>query len=123
MVPRLAELEDAHDVRVMVRDGYGPVASLSNREEEEGLKPETMTAADIGAACGQLVDLVAEADVRHLGSQELTDAVRGAATRPLGDAWAWSRKNSGVDISPLVAATLALSAAMGALDGGEFSIF
>jgi hypothetical protein len=35
-------------------------------------------------------------------------AVAGAMTRPLGDAWAWSRKNSTVDISPLVACTLAL---------------
>jgi hypothetical protein len=34
--------------------------------------------------------------------------VKGAAKRPLGDAWAWSRKSSGVDISPLVAITLAV---------------
>jgi hypothetical protein len=28
--------------------------------------------------------------------------------RRSGDAWAWSRKNSSIDISPLVAVTLAL---------------
>jgi hypothetical protein len=38
----------------------------------------------------------------------LADAIRGAATRKLGDSWAWSRRNSSVDISPLVASTLAL---------------
>jgi hypothetical protein len=33
--------------------------------------------------------------------------MRGGAKRPLGDAWAWSRK-AAVDISSLVAVTLAL---------------
>jgi len=35
-------------------------------------------------------------------------ALRGAQQRNLGDAWAWSRKSSAVDICPLVASTLAL---------------
>ena len=34
-------------------------------------------------------------------------AIRGASKRSLGDAWAWDRKNSDVDITPLVACTLA----------------
>jgi hypothetical protein len=46
--------------------------------------------------------------LRHLGTPELDAAVAGAITRPLGDAWAWSRKSSSVDISPLVASTMAL---------------
>ena len=46
--------------------------------------------------------------VHHLGQQELTDAALTARRRPLGDAWAWSRKSSSdSDISPLVAVTLA----------------
>jgi hypothetical protein len=35
-------------------------------------------------------------------SDELRAALKGAKKRTLGDAWAWSRKNSGVDITPLV---------------------
>jgi hypothetical protein len=50
--------------------------------------------------------------LRHLGTPELAAAVAGAATRPLGDAWAWSRKSSAVDISPLVACTLARGAGL-----------
>ena len=49
-----------------------------------------------------------EKALRHLGGLELRQAVKGATKRPLGDAWAWSRRKSTVDISPLVAATLAL---------------
>jgi hypothetical protein len=37
----------------------------------------------------------------------LNDALAGARRRRLGDAWAWDRRDSTVDISPLVAATLA----------------
>jgi hypothetical protein len=53
-------------------------------------------------------DAVDQDALRHLNTAELNAAIHGAATRPLGDAWAWSRKSSGTDISPLVACTLAL---------------
>lgn len=62
---------------------------------------------DLAAGCAFLVDLVGRGKLRHRGERELTVALDGAAMRPLGDQWAWSRKNSGVDISPLVAVTLA----------------
>jgi hypothetical protein len=61
-------------------------------------------------ACGRLLDLVRDDNLRHLGSQELRDAVLGAKQRDVGDAWAWSRKNSSVNIAPLVAVTLGLGA-------------
>lgn len=39
-------------------------------------------------------------------------ALRAAKTRPLGEAWGWTRKKSTGDITPLVAVTLALWGAM-----------
>ncbi|MCI0543029.1 MAG: terminase [Actinobacteria bacterium] len=44
----------------------------------------------------------------HLDQPALTEAAHNAATRPVGDMWAWDRRRSPVDISPLVAATGAL---------------
>jgi hypothetical protein len=38
---------------------------------------------------------------------ELDSAVAGAVRRNVGDAWAWGRRTSDIDISPLVAVTLA----------------
>ena len=64
-------------------------------------------------ACARLVDAVAEDNLRHLGTVDLLNAIRAASTRSLADRWLWSRSKSTVDISPLVAVTLALSAAMG----------
>ena len=113
LVDKLLELRDAHDPFEIVCDGYGPAASMVKKVLEAGVDVRLLTSGEHAQACGQLADVVTQRTLRHLGSSDLQHAIRGAATRPLGDAWAWSRKNSTVDISPLVAATLALSAARG----------
>jgi hypothetical protein len=71
-----------------------------------------VTATEHGRACATIFDLVEQGKLRHLGTSELRAAVKGAKTRELGDAWAWARSKSSVDISPLVAVTLAVWAAM-----------
>lgn len=64
----------------------------------------------IGAACGTFADTVRQGGLVHSGQDALTVAIDGAKTRPLGDgAFAWGRKIASADISPLVAATLALA--------------
>lgn len=68
---------------------------------------EPVSAGDHARACGTFVDLLARGELVHRAQAALDDAVIGAARRPLGDAWLWSRSRSRVDISPLVAATLA----------------
>lgn len=105
---RLLELEARHQPAAVLCDRSGPVASLVDRLVASGLELTEVSAADHAKACGQLVDLVAQDRLRHLGDGDLLAAVKGATRRPLGDAWAWSRRSSAVDISPLVAATLAL---------------
>jgi hypothetical protein len=83
---------------------------LPNFEQRE-VDVTPIDAQDYVQACGSFVDAIEQKTVRHLGTEDLSAAVNGAAARPLGDAWAWSRKNSLGDISPLVAVTLALRAA------------
>jgi hypothetical protein len=56
-------------------------------------------------ACGQFADTVKQFNVAHLGDEILLSAVGGATTRPVLDSWAWARRKSTVDISPLVAVT------------------
>lgn len=110
---RLAELVAKHKPSAVLCDGRGPAAALLKQIEELGVEVETMSAGEHTQACGMFFDLVQDGDLSHIGQEELRSAIRGAATRPLGDAWAWSRKNSAVDISPLVAVTLALWGASG----------
>ena len=65
------------------------------------------SAREYAQACGALADDVANDQWRHLGQVPLDDAAKGARTRELADAWAWSWKDSAADISPLEAVTLA----------------
>jgi hypothetical protein len=104
---RLAELKRRHRARFVVLDGVGPAASLLPELKTLKVKVEQVSAKEYAQACGGFYDDVAQRRLRHLGTPELSAAVAGAAKRPLGDAWAWSRRSSAVDISPLVACTLA----------------
>jgi hypothetical protein len=121
LLDRLVELVDRHQPAAVVCDGAGPAASLVDQLEERGITVTVTTAKDLANACGLIFDLVEEEGLRHRGTSDIRAAIRGAKTRTLGDAWAWSRKSSAVDISPLVAATLALWAASSASDPEPFA--
>jgi hypothetical protein len=103
----LPERVERHRAATVVCDGAGPASALVPELERRGVKVRTLATAEYAKACGGFVDSVTEARLRHMGQTELRASLRGASTRTLGDAWAWSRKSSGVDITPLVAATLA----------------
>jgi hypothetical protein len=105
---RVAALVNKHGSDGVICDGRGPAASLIPELKAAGVQVRSSTSAEHAQACGVLFDAVDQGGLRHLGTPELTAAVKGAVKRPLGDAWAWSRKSSSVDISPLVACTLAL---------------
>lgn len=104
---RIQQLYRSHDVVEIACDGYGPAASIANQVEAGiGVNVRRLSSTEMGQACGVIVDFVNEGGIAHLGQDDLTDAVKGARPRPLGDAWAWSRRSSAVNISPLVAATI-----------------
>jgi phage terminase large subunit-like protein len=108
VVPRCIELWDRWRPSCFVVDQVGPAGSIVPELEAAGIKVVTTSSRDMAQACGRLFDAVLNDKVRHRGQAPLDAAVAGAAKRKLGDAWAWSRTSSAVDISPLVAATLAL---------------
>ena len=91
------------DVPVVV--DLGSSASVVADELGDTLNP---AARDVAQGCSALLDGMIRRTVWHGPDPSLDVAVRGASRRTMGDAWAWSRRNSLVDISPLVAVTLAL---------------
>lgn len=107
-VARCIELGDRYAGSVFVVDAAGPASGLVPDLEQAGVRVVATNSREYAGACGRLFDAVVNAQAFHTGQPELTAAVMGAATRRLGDAWAWSRSSSQVDIAPLVAATLAL---------------
>jgi hypothetical protein len=93
-------------------DAAGPAGSLIAEAARDGIAIDAVSTADHAKACGLLFDLAIGRRMRHLGDPLLEKALTGAERRDVGDgAWLWSRKNSLVDISPLVASTIALWAA------------
>ena len=105
---RVAELVRSHNPLAVMCDPAGTAGAQLPKLAQEDVEVTTVSARDHAQACGLLFDAVANGEIRHLGSPDLIAALDGAVKRPLADAWAWSRKSSAVDISPLVAVTLAL---------------
>lgn len=109
VVARLVDLHNEHSPVGIVCDAAGPAASLIPEIERIlGIEVRAVNAKEHANACGLIYDAVEQKTLRHLGTPELRAALKNAIKRPLGDAWAWSRKNSIGDITSLVSSTLAL---------------
>lgn len=117
LVERMTELGKKWKPVAIALDPAGPAGSFIPDLELAGfrVKPESrkdtqlelVGARGLAQACGSWYDDVINSKVRHSDQPHLNTALAGAARRPLGDAWAWTRKDSAVDISPLVSVTLA----------------
>ncbi|HWH28811.1 MAG TPA: hypothetical protein VNU26_07590 [Mycobacteriales bacterium] len=99
---------EANDVRAVVIDGMSPAASLIDELAKRKIKVTTTGPRDMAQACGSFYDGAVEGWLHHIDQPQLNAALGAARKRPLGDAWAWNRKNSALDITALVACTLAL---------------
>ena len=89
-------------------DGRGPVAGILEDLAKLEVPTVELAAADLPKACAALQEKVLAGALRHLNQRPLNDAAASAEIRPAGDTWRWSRSGSPVDISPLVAVTVAL---------------
>jgi hypothetical protein len=91
-----------------VLDAAGPAASLLPELAEYRIEPVVTGAAQMAQACGAFYDAVVDdVSVRHIGQEPLDAALNAARKRELMDTWAWGRKASSADITPLVSVTLA----------------
>lgn len=104
---RAAQLDAKWKPNMWLLDPSGPAGSLIVELTKVGVEPKLTGARDMAAACGRFVSLAESERMVHIGQEPLTAAVDGARKRKLGDAWAWHRRDASVDLSPLVACTLA----------------
>ena len=110
VIPRLLDLKRAHRPCAIVIDPRGPAAGLIDEAEKAGLEITKPTLGEAAQAFAQFTTGICEGDgtLTHLGQPELTDALAGATVANTGDGGQlWARKDTSVDISPLVAVTLA----------------
>ena len=111
VIPRLQELRVKWKPVAIVMPRNGAGAGLINKAEQVGLEVLVAVSSDEAAAFTQLVTAVRNKAVIHLGkamAPALWQAVATAETRDIGDGGrGWSRRDSGEDITPLTAVTLA----------------
>lgn len=91
-------------------DPRSPAGGLVDGLRAAGVEVVEVGGLDAVKACASFKAATESGTVRHIGQGVLDLAVNGAAIRAAGDGWTWARRSSHVDISPLVAVTLAFAA-------------
>lgn len=115
-------VNEYNGMRVALQARGAPVSAFADiLGAVDGVEVVPCQGADVAGWCGRFWDAVAACSedtdsdsvpVYHLPQPRLDMAANIAATKPLGDgAWAFDRKKSLEDISPLVAVTMAFGAA------------
>jgi hypothetical protein len=107
LVAEVARIAREHKADRVLVDPRTPASTAITLLRELSVTVTEVTSLDVTQAHAAFVTACQEGKLRHIGQPELASALTGAVRRPVGDAFAWSRRSSGVDISPLVAVTLA----------------
>jgi hypothetical protein len=122
LVDRAIEVYDGNGACVLVLDPAGAAGAFEKELIERGFERVTGPDSKVGAgkrrlylipgreyagACGALVSDLRNDRWRHISQAPLNAAAEGARVKVFADAFKWSRKDSSVNIAPLVAVTLA----------------
>ena len=107
---RVIGLFDAYDVTRIAVDSRGPASAILTELVAAGLPLVKPTVSESAGAVAAFASLIATGQLRHAPDVSLDVAVEGARRRLIGDGgWTVSRRNSSSDVTPLVAAALAVS--------------
>lgn len=109
-IPRyIADRYHRNDIAAVVIDAKSPAAPLAEELRKLKVHRVILTNADeMATACGNFFRWATEDGLRHTNQPQLTTSLAVARKRDLlGGRWAWNRKTSDADITPIVAATLA----------------
>lgn len=110
-VPWLVSRVDSRDVVAVGLQGSGAPVSGLLKPLQEALPKDLVvpfTFQDIARAGGRFYDSIVEGPLIHIGQEQLDLAVAKVVIRPAGESWVPDRKQSPVDVAPLVAAMEAL---------------
>jgi hypothetical protein len=107
-VQAVLELKAERKVLGVVVDPHSHAATTMAPLEAAGVTLTRPSSVDLVVAHGSFLDLLAAGRIRHQGQPQLTAAARALEQRRLGGATAPERRGALVDVSPAVAAELAL---------------
>lgn len=109
---RVVELAQRWSSTVTV-DTASPAHSFADEWERLGVRVNRLSSREMAGACGTFYDAVVNHTVSIKSDARLDAAAAGASKRVSGDVWYWARKDKSVDVSPIVAASIALWAGGG----------
>lgn len=108
VVPRLKELTERWPyIQVIVDSGGAAASLLPELKRAKVRRVNVIGASDVVRSCGGFYDAAMEGRLSHPDQPVLNEALASARKRPLENAWAWQRKDTTADITPLVAVTFA----------------
>jgi hypothetical protein len=111
VVDRVVELDKSHRPICVVIDEKSAAAMFIQDLRNRGVRVETANTSNLAEATAQFYGrtLPDSLTIRHPGQAVLNAAMSGAKKRDLGGdgAWAFTRRDVTVDVSPLIAVTLA----------------
>ncbi|MFP7697126.1 terminase [Trueperella sp. LYQ143] len=107
---RLAQLQEAWSPVAIVVEAGSAAGSLIGQLRRQRVRLLQVSAREYFQACGRFYDLVRQGVLVHIGQEEMDQAVSGAKMKFVGDSlFKWVRREELSNISPLVAATLAVA--------------
>ncbi|KZM68468.1 terminase large subunit domain-containing protein [Nocardia terpenica] len=86
----------------------GPAASLVPELAALDVPVYKTTLPEYATACALFYDYVMSGALRHVDQPIFNTAVEAVRKRVVGDLWVWGRRNAESDVTPVVAATVAL---------------
>lgn len=95
----------------VVLDGGSQAQIVATLLAAASVEVVRMKAPEVFSAEAMLVDAVGTSSLRHRGDGRLRHAILAAEQVVSGERWRWSRRRSTGDITPLIAAALAVAAA------------
>lgn len=111
VVDHLMKVSEKTGITEVALQGRGcPAADLVEPLKRAGFTVHEITGTPMLNSAGRLKDAVRDGMLRHRGQPILDMAVENGTTRPLSGMPVWDRDKAPVDISPIVAVTMALYA-------------
>lgn len=103
----VVEARDTLGITRIVADNAGATKSITTALLLEGVEVQTLTAPMFATATGEFIDALEQRTLDHPGTPELISGLEGAVLRRIGEADAWSRRESVGNIHDVIAATAA----------------
>ena len=110
VVDRLTEIVAKHGGRVAV-DMYGPAGAYAPVLEQQKIEVVKYALKDVCHAANRFYDALIGGTIRIRPSDALDRAAAAVRKKPVGSSWLWARNDPGVDLTPLLALTVAYHAA------------